>query len=95
MEDEAGGDRRCDERRQRSGHEQPDEPLPVRRKPLHAWKLLETGAAAGPQGGNTLGTHRGDDGPDAAATVGMDAAVGLGDPTLWKQAIDERLKAQK
>ena len=27
--------------------------------------------------------------------VGMDAAVGLGDPALWKQAIDERLKAQK
>jgi len=27
--------------------------------------------------------------------VGMDAAAGLGDPTLWKQAIDERLKAQK
>src|SRR4051794_11957097 len=25
--------------------------------------------------------------------VGMDAAVRLGDPTLWKQAIDERLKA--
>jgi hypothetical protein len=24
--------------------------------------------------------------------VGMDAAVGLGDPALWKQAIDERLK---
>lgn len=27
--------------------------------------------------------------------VGMDAAVSLGDPTLWKQAIDERLKAVK
>ncbi len=27
--------------------------------------------------------------------VGIDAAVGLGDPGLWKQAIDERLKAQK
>ena len=27
--------------------------------------------------------------------VGMDAAVGLGDPALWKQAIDERLKATK
>ena len=27
--------------------------------------------------------------------VGMDAAVKLGDPALWKQAIDERLKAQK
>ena len=27
--------------------------------------------------------------------VGMDAAVRLGDPTLWKQAIDERLKTQK
>jgi len=27
--------------------------------------------------------------------VGMDAAVGLGDPTLWKQAIDERLKAHE
>ena len=26
--------------------------------------------------------------------VGMDAAVRLGDPALWKQAIDERLKAQ-
>lgn len=26
--------------------------------------------------------------------VGMDAAVSLGDPALWKQAIDERLKAQ-
>jgi hypothetical protein len=25
--------------------------------------------------------------------VGMDAAVQLGDPALWKQAIDERLKA--
>ena len=25
--------------------------------------------------------------------VGMDAAVRLGDPALWKQAIDERLKA--
>ncbi len=25
--------------------------------------------------------------------VGMDAAVSLGDPALWKQAIDERLKA--
>ena len=25
--------------------------------------------------------------------VGMDAAVKLGDPSLWKQAIDERLKA--
>src|SRR5258708_14624143 len=24
--------------------------------------------------------------------VGMDAAVSLGDPALWKQAIDERLK---
>jgi hypothetical protein len=24
--------------------------------------------------------------------VGMDAAVRLGDPALWKQAIDERLK---
>ena len=27
--------------------------------------------------------------------VGIDAAVKLGDPALWKQAIDERLKAQK
>ena len=27
--------------------------------------------------------------------VGMDAAVRLGDPALWKQAIDERLKAVK
>ena len=27
--------------------------------------------------------------------VGMDAAVGLGNPALWKQAIDERLKTQK
>ena len=27
--------------------------------------------------------------------VGMDAAVSLGDPALWKQAIDERLKAQE
>ena len=27
--------------------------------------------------------------------VGMDAAVRLGDPALWKQAIDERLKAQQ
>jgi hypothetical protein len=25
--------------------------------------------------------------------VGMDAAVRLGDPELWKQAIDERLKS--
>jgi hypothetical protein len=25
--------------------------------------------------------------------VGMDAAVRLGDPALWKQAIDERLQA--
>ena len=25
--------------------------------------------------------------------VGMDAAVSLGDPALWKQAIDERLKS--
>ena len=27
--------------------------------------------------------------------VGMDAAVRLGDPALWKQAIDERLKTQE
>jgi hypothetical protein len=27
--------------------------------------------------------------------VGMDAAVSLGDPAIWKQAIDERLKAQE
>ena len=27
--------------------------------------------------------------------VGIDAAVKLGDPALWKQAIDARLKAQK
>ena len=27
--------------------------------------------------------------------VGMDAAVGLGDPELWKQAIDERLQTQQ
>lgn len=27
--------------------------------------------------------------------VGLDAAVRLGDPALWKQAIDERLKAQE
>jgi hypothetical protein len=27
--------------------------------------------------------------------VGMDAAVRLGDPKLWKQAIDERLKEQR
>jgi hypothetical protein len=27
--------------------------------------------------------------------VGIDAAVRLGDLTLWKQAIDERLKMQK
>ena len=27
--------------------------------------------------------------------VGMDAAVELGDPSLWKQAIDERLKAKE
>jgi len=27
--------------------------------------------------------------------ISMDPAVRLGDPTLWKQAIDERLKAQK
>jgi len=27
--------------------------------------------------------------------VGMDAAVKLGDPTLWKQAIDQRLKAEE
>jgi len=26
--------------------------------------------------------------------VGMDAAVRLGDPVLWKQAIDERLKSR-
>jgi len=25
--------------------------------------------------------------------IGMDAAVSLGDPAVWKQAIDERLKA--
>jgi hypothetical protein len=25
--------------------------------------------------------------------IGMDAAVRLGDPALWKQAIDERLKS--
>lgn len=25
--------------------------------------------------------------------IGMDAAVSLGDPKLWKQAIDERLKS--
>ena len=27
--------------------------------------------------------------------VGIDAAVSLGDPALWKQAIDERLKARQ
>ena len=27
--------------------------------------------------------------------VGMDAAVSLGDPALWKQAIEERLKARE
>jgi hypothetical protein len=27
--------------------------------------------------------------------VGIDAALGLGDPHLWKQAIDERLESQK
>ena len=27
--------------------------------------------------------------------VGMDAAVSLGDPVLWKQAIDQRLKAKE
>jgi hypothetical protein len=27
--------------------------------------------------------------------IGMDAAVSLGDPALWKQAIDERLKARE
>jgi hypothetical protein len=27
--------------------------------------------------------------------VGMDAAVKLGDPALWKQAIDERLKQEE
>lgn len=27
--------------------------------------------------------------------VGMDAAVSLGDPALWKQAVDERLKMEK
>ena len=27
--------------------------------------------------------------------VGIDAAVRLGDPAIWKQAIDERLKAKK
>lgn len=27
--------------------------------------------------------------------VGMDAAVRLGDPALWKQAVDERLKKQE
>jgi hypothetical protein len=27
--------------------------------------------------------------------VGMDTAVRLGDPALWKQAIDERMKAQE
>ncbi len=27
--------------------------------------------------------------------VGMDAAVRLGDPELWKQAIDERLREQE
>lgn len=27
--------------------------------------------------------------------VGMDAAVRFGDPALWMQAIDERLKAQE
>jgi hypothetical protein len=27
--------------------------------------------------------------------VGMDAAVSLGDPVLWKQSIDERPKAQE
>jgi hypothetical protein len=27
--------------------------------------------------------------------VGMNAAVRLGDPALWKQAIEERLKSQK
>jgi hypothetical protein len=27
--------------------------------------------------------------------VGMDAAVGLGNPALWKQAIDERLRESR
>ena len=27
--------------------------------------------------------------------VGMDAAVRLGDPALWKQSIDDRLKARE
>ena len=27
--------------------------------------------------------------------IGMDAAVSLGDPDLWKQAIDERLKQEE
>jgi hypothetical protein len=27
--------------------------------------------------------------------VGMDAAVRLGDPALWKRAIDERLNAEE
>lgn len=27
--------------------------------------------------------------------VGMDTAVRLGDPALWKQAVDERLKAEE
>ena len=27
--------------------------------------------------------------------VGIDAAISLGDPTLWKQAMDERLKKQQ
>ena len=27
--------------------------------------------------------------------VGIDVAVRLGDPALWKQAIEERLKSQK
>ena len=27
--------------------------------------------------------------------VGMDAAVRLGDPALWKQAVEDRLKAQQ
>ena len=27
--------------------------------------------------------------------IGMDAAVSLGDPVLWKQAIDERLDSEE
>jgi hypothetical protein len=46
-----------------------------------------TGSAVDEQRLNMLGLR--------LENVGMDAAVSLGDSTLWKQAIDERLKSSQ